>query len=300
MKGPLISVISVNWNRREDLLRMLSSMRKQTYKRVQFIVVDNASSDNSLREVKENFPEVGVIEMPMNVGLFPAFNIGAKEAEGEIIFGIDNDCLVEDRWLLGKIAEKFSKPKLGIAACLVKNYLTKQDLPNSPALISSGNTRGGYDCLQFSGCAFAIRKSLFDEVGGFNEDYVIYTGEIELAMKCIDAGAECKFFPDLVVYHAHSQKSRSQLYNYYTVRNTLWWYWQYFPLQDLAKRGLGFGTIAKNLAIGAVSPNFQSLRGVADAVAGLPRVLRKRKPFSRKTMQHFYKVVEEHMSASGK
>lgn len=61
MKEPLISVISVNWNRRKDLLRMLSSMRKQTYKRVQFIVVDNASSDNSLREVRENFPEVGVI-----------------------------------------------------------------------------------------------------------------------------------------------------------------------------------------------------------------------------------------------
>jgi hypothetical protein len=298
MEGPLLSVISVNWNRKEELSRMLSSLQKQTYKRVEFIVVDNASSDGSVRMLREDFPKVKIVEMPANIGLFAAFNRGVKEAEGEIIFGIDNDCIVRDDELLYKIVEKFRNPELGIVACLIKDFSTGKDLPNSPSRLPSGDPQTGYDCLQFSGCAFAIRKNLFENVGGFQEDYVIYAGEIELAMKCIDAGAACKFFPDIIVYHARSEKSRSRLYDYYTVRNTLWWYWQYFPIYDLIKRGLGFGTIAKNMVTGAIAVNLHSIRGLMDAILSFPKIIRRRTPFSNKTMQHFYRVVREHKSVS--
>jgi GT2 family glycosyltransferase len=248
-------------------------------------------------EVKKKFPKVKVVELPQNIGLSAGFNRGVKEAHGEIIFGIDNDGVVEDNKLLSRIAEKFNNPRLNLLACIVKDYHTRQERPNVPARLASGNPNDGYDCLQFDGCGFAIRKSLFERVGGFPEDYFIYCGEMNLAIKCIDAGSSCKFFPDLVVYHAQSDKSRSRLGDYYAVRNLLWWYWEFFPLYDLAKRGFGFGPVAKKLVSG-IPLSYNPLRGIVDALIALPRIIKRRKPLSKETMQHFYRVVEEQKSAS--
>jgi len=296
---PKISVISVNWNRKDDLLKMLISLYKQKFSNFEIIIVDNASTDSSIEAVSKKFPKVKIIKMEKNIGLFAGFNKGAEKARGEIIFGIDNDCLIKDDELFKKTTEKFNAlPNLGILACLVKDLSTNKELPNTPAIISLGNPEEGYDCLQFSGNAFAIRNNLFNEIGGFNEDYFIYVGEAELSMRYIDAGHLCKFFPDLVVYHATSQQSRSKLYDYYVTRNLLWWYWQYFPFLNLVKRGFGFGPLMKKLVIyKEIHFNLNFLRGISDAFVGLPKILKNRRPYSRKAMEYFYEIIKEDKKA---
>lgn len=296
MKGPLISVVTVNWNRKDELLRLLDSLRKQTLKNFEVIVVDNASTDGSVQAVREGFPEVRILEIEGNIGVCASFNRGAEKASGEIVFSADTDCLVKDRELFKKIAKKFEMlPHLGIIACAIKDFDTDTAYSINPAATPSGNPEGGYNCLVYNGTGFAIAKRAVDEVGGYNESYFIYSNEMELSMKVIDAGYLCRFFPDIVVYHAPTkQQTRSTRYDYYMTRNVFWWQWQYFPLIDLAERGFGFGTFfLKVFMYKDVRLNSYSLRGLLDAILGLPKVIMERKPFSKKTMVHYYKVREE-------
>jgi len=292
---PNISIVIVNWNRKDELLRLLGSLYRQNFRSFEVIVVDNASSDGSVQAIRKNFPKVRILEIEKNIGVCASFNRGAEEAKGGVIFGMDTDCVIKDRNLFKKIEEKFDAiPRLGVLACAIRDFDTDQPYPNDPATIPSGSLESGYDCLGFNGTAYAVRKRAFGEVGGYDEDYFIYANEMELSMKIIDAGYLCRFFPDIAVYHAPAQKTRSKRYDYYATRNTLWWQWQYFPLMDLAKRGFGFGVIFMKIFVYKdVRLNSRSLRGILDAVLGLPAVWRKRKPWSEETMSHFYETVRE-------
>ena len=87
---PLVSVITLNWNRKKDLLRTLDSIQQQTYSPKEILMVDNGSTDGSVEAVRQQHPEVEIIELPQNLGV-QGYNEGMTRARGEFVLLIDND-----------------------------------------------------------------------------------------------------------------------------------------------------------------------------------------------------------------
>ena len=96
---PELSVIIVNWNGKHFLEECLSSLRQQTFRDFEVILVDNASEDGSVDYVRQFFPEVQVIAERENLGFAAGNWAGYKEARGEVIVLLNNDTAAHPSWL---------------------------------------------------------------------------------------------------------------------------------------------------------------------------------------------------------
>ena len=110
----LISLIIVNWNRLDDMDETLSSLRTQTYKKYEIIVVDNGSTDGSVEMIKNKYPHAKLIKSDRNLGCEGGFNLGMENASGDIFFYLDSDASLSDD-VLERVSFEFKKnSKLGI------------------------------------------------------------------------------------------------------------------------------------------------------------------------------------------
>ena len=111
-----VSIIVVNWNGENLLENCLSSLVAQRYLNRDVILVDNGSTDDSVRFVRERFPAVRVVKLSRNEG-FTGGNIeGLKTADGEFIALINNDTRAEETWLQSLIQPMLEDPAVGICA----------------------------------------------------------------------------------------------------------------------------------------------------------------------------------------
>src|SRR4029077_16503679 len=80
-----VSIVIPNWNGKHFLTGCLDSLRKQTYAELEIIIVDNGSKDGSVGFIKENYPEVRLVEFDRNTGFSPAVNAGIKKSTAPFI-----------------------------------------------------------------------------------------------------------------------------------------------------------------------------------------------------------------------
>ncbi len=99
MRNIKASVIIPNWNGQQLLKDCLSSLVKQSFKDFEIILVDNNSSDDSLKFVLSNYPQVRVIKLHKNFGFARAINEGVKQSTAEYVIFLNNDTWVEKDWL---------------------------------------------------------------------------------------------------------------------------------------------------------------------------------------------------------
>jgi len=286
MEKITVSVIIVNWNRKKDLLELLADLEKQTYPKLKIIVVDNGSTDSSIDAVKKRFPKVKIIALQKNIGLHAGFNKGVKIAKG-IIFGADNDCRILDKNFISHLVKKFKNKDVNIIACSIKDFYSKKLTWDNPHHSYSGGPKNGYDCIRFTGAGFALHKRIFDEIGGFNEDFFIYHGELEFSLKCIDAGYTCRYFPDLKVLKKASSISRpTGLREFYATRNFFWWCWLYLPFPYLVSMMFGFRDLLTKFLHDEAQK--ASVKGVLYAIIKLPWIIRNRNPLKNLTIKKFF------------
>ena len=96
MKNPLVSIIIVNWNRKEDLLFVLKKIHEDnTYENIEVIIVDNGSDDGSIIEVPKKYPNFKYINLSSNLGCEEGYNIGVLNSSGEILIYLDSDAYIE-------------------------------------------------------------------------------------------------------------------------------------------------------------------------------------------------------------
>lgn len=86
-----ISIIIVNYNGEKFINNCLDSLKKVAFSNYEILFIDNNSTDNSLRLVKQNYPEVNIIENPNNLGFAAANNFAAKKAKGDYLFLLNCD-----------------------------------------------------------------------------------------------------------------------------------------------------------------------------------------------------------------
>jgi GT2 family glycosyltransferase len=109
---PLISILTVNWNGKRYLDDLFNSIFSLNYpmEKLQVLMVDNNSSDDSVKYVKENFPAVEILELDENRGYAGGNNEGFKKAKGKYIALINNDCVADPNWL-GEMLSIFNRSK---------------------------------------------------------------------------------------------------------------------------------------------------------------------------------------------
>ena len=94
----LLSVVTVNWNSRDDLAECLASLVAQSYSQLEVLIVDNGSTDGSVEMVRERFPQFILLEQSKNLGFAEGCNVGIARATGNWIALLNNDAVAAPDW----------------------------------------------------------------------------------------------------------------------------------------------------------------------------------------------------------
>ena len=253
---PLVSVIIVNWNGRDDLDECLKSLKVSKYKNLEIIVVDNGSTDESMDLVKNKYKCVKLIENKENMGFAGGNDVGVKFASGKFIYLLNNDAIICENSIASLVQIMEKDPSIG--CCGSKIYLEHdRTLINCAghevdvvgflwARGSMEKDKGNYnhreDIFMSSACSLMIRKDFIDQYGLFDESIFMYGDELELAVKVWGAGYKIVFEPQSIVYHKQSKGSSEKFTymptsfkQYYANRNRAKILFKYFPKKHLIK-----------------------------------------------------------------
>ena len=219
MTLPLVSVVMLSWNRKNDVRVSLNHVFDADYPSVEVIVVDNHSTDGTVEMVKENYPAVIVVPLAENIGI-AGWNKGFEIAKGEYILVLDDDSYPEKNALSIGITRVMQEPRCGILAMQVYN-LHRQFVQTS-SLIPENNTT-------FIGCGALLRADILKKIGMFEPLLFLYMHEDEFAMRAINAGFTVLYEPKAIVQHISSPAHRGvnaesgvdSRRQYYLIRNFL-------------------------------------------------------------------------------
>lgn len=252
MRKILASVIIPNWNGSKLLEDCLSSLRKQTFKDFEIILVDNGSTDDSLEYVKDRFPEAKIIPLQKNFGFAKAINEGVKASSAKYVLFLNNDTSVDKDWVKYLIACADSHPGVISVNSKLLNFYDKELIDGVGILINEvGQARsigwqekdkGQYSSEQYifgaTGGASLFRREDFIKIGLFDEKYFMYSEEVDFAFRALVLGYKSIFCPKAVVYHKHkaTAKKLPSHIEYWQFRNMTQTIIKDFPAFILFKR----------------------------------------------------------------
>lgn len=226
-----VAVILVNYNGEKYCQKCIDSIIKQTYPDVDIIFVDNASADDSVSLIRNEFPNVKVIQLKENMGFTGGNNVGIREAiqaGADYLMLLNTDTELMDRNLISRMVDE-SDENTAVAPAIYSDRQKKsiwytggkQDRRNAKFY----NT-GIYDDVTHTifvnylvGCCMFIHKKIFERIGLFDESYFMYCEDGELSVRMHRAGIKMKYIPDVWVWHKVQFRKRGYYPLYYFNRN---------------------------------------------------------------------------------
>lgn len=252
----MISIIIPHWNGKHHLDACLHSLRRQTLQSFEIILVDNGSSDGSQDYVKQNFPEVRLIELGENQGFTGACIAGYKAAKGDFIVLLNNDTEVDPQWL-EKTMESFTRQPLAGAVVgkillfdqrdtlhTAGDFYRLNGLPGNRGVWQKDAGQYDKEEMVFSGCgaAVAYRRTALDEVGFLDRDLYFSCEDVDLGWRLNLAGWQTVYTPSAMVYHKVKASGGSgAIASYHDGRNFLWVIWKNYPTSLLRRNWLHIG-----------------------------------------------------------
>ena len=204
MNSPLVSVVVLSYNRRDCTLKCLESVRTQTYRPVEVVVLDNGSKDGSADAIRERFPETLLIRMPCNYGDWEGRDIAAANCRGGYLFSLDNDATMEPDTVEKLVARMEQEPELAVAQGRVVDPNTGQVEGVGPN--AECQDRDRYRAT-FLGGAALIRMSALRAAGGFPH-YLLGGGEPFLSYRFLDMDYRVLYHHRTTIYHTKSSLER--------------------------------------------------------------------------------------------
>ncbi len=244
---PRASIVIPTWNGRDLLRAALASLRSQTWRDFEVVVVDNGSRDGTDAMLRAEFPEVRVVPFPENRGFAVAVNAGVRAARGRYLMMLNNDAEAEPDWLEAMVRVLDTRPEIGSVACKMLTAQDPQVLDSAGAAmglfaydIGRGERDGpkfgtGREILCPCAGAAAYRRELFDAVGLFDEAFFAWFEDVELGIRAQLAGFRCWYEPAARVrHHAHASAGQLNIPKaVFSVRNSLLLFLQSMPLRRL-------------------------------------------------------------------
>jgi len=289
-----VSVIIPNYNGRRFLDTCLGALLRQTYAEelIEVILVDDASTDDSVAYVRERYPRVKIVELVHNSGLAAGCNAGARAAAGDLLVMLNNDTEPEAGWLAALVDVAEAHPRVGAVASKMLLFDRRDTLHNAGDVMGADGIprnrgvweidRGQFDaCTEvFGGCGggVAYRRDAWEATGGFDERLFMYLEDVDLAWRLQLLGWQARFAPAARLYHHLSATGGGTLASYYTGRNTMWVIAKNMP-GPLIRRHFGriigaqWRVTRDALAAWRGVAARARLRGQVAGLLGLPRVL---------------------------
>lgn len=213
---PKVSVVFLNYNGQDDAIDFLKSVYGSDYpkKSLEVIMVDNGSTDDSVKKVRQKFPQVKIIKLAKNTGRSFTRNIGLKAASGEYILSADNDALLNKSYIstLVNLAEKDSK--IGIIGGYIFQKKPKTKI-ESTGYGFNFLTGGLYDIKDsgeviqerqyLSGCAMLVKRKVFKKIGYFDGRFYLYFEDTDLCFRVKKAGFKVVFTPKAKFFHGKAK-----------------------------------------------------------------------------------------------
>lgn len=248
----LVSIIIPNWNGRDLLEDCLESLKKQTFKNFEIIVVDNGSKDYSIEGLTNNYPEIVIVKLDKNYGFAKAINAGVKKSECEFMVFLNNDTVADKDWLKNLVdcAQKY--PEVISVNSKLLNFYDRKKVDGLGIEINEvGQARSigwemedlGQFCTPFyifgaTGGASIFRRDKFIGLEMFDEDFFMYSEEVDFAFRAQFKGYKSLFCPAAVVYHKHkaSASKRPQHVEYWQFKNMMQTIIKNYPTKLLTKK----------------------------------------------------------------
>ncbi|TDQ51532.1 glycosyltransferase family 2 protein [Actinorugispora endophytica] len=269
---PRVGVVLITHERRREILRTLRMLRRLP-ESPPIVVVDNASTDGTADAVRAVHPEVLLVRAPANLGAVGR-NIGVEALDTPYVAFCDDDCW----WAPGSLeraADLLDEfPRIGSLTARVLVEPGGREDPLTPELrdspVPGPPWLPGPALLSVLAGASVFRVSAFEQVGGFSTRLWLGGEEELLSLDLAAAGWWMCWIEDMVSHHAASPNRDSRARRRLGIRNTLWTAWlRRSPTGALLRTGA---------VLRAVPRDASSARALAAAVAGLPWVLRERRP----------------------
>ncbi len=265
-----LSIVVITHNRCAELARTLQRLAALP-ERPPVVVVDNGSSDGTAAMVRTDHPEVTLLTPGTNLGAVGR-NVAVGIVDTPYVAFCDDDTWYEPGALRRAADLLDDHPSLAVVTghILVEpggrddaicEEMSRSPLPKPPGL-------PGYPLLSFLAGVSIVRRSAFQQAGGFSARLWLGGEEELLASDLARNGWHMAYVPDVVAHHHPSTARDAHLRRRHGIRNTLWFTWLRRPPLSALRR-----TVA---LIRALPRDGVSARGVLDAVRGLPWVLRER------------------------
>lgn len=223
---PLISILILNWNRKKETARAIKSALEQTYSHKEVVVVDNGSTDGSGTFLKAAFPDIEFVQLEKNYGCPGGRNRGILYTKGEYVFYCDNDGVLQNDAIEKAYSCMLQDERIAVITGTVKNF----------------NGEGGgdihlkrvikCDTNKFFGGVSLHKKSIYDIIGYYPDDYIYGEEETYLSLKLLDAGYIIRRADEVILWHQKSMLARDcEQETIQKWGNSLMNAWQLFPLE---------------------------------------------------------------------
>lgn len=251
MRGTMVeaSVVIPNLNGMKYLKNCLESLGRQSFGEFEIIMVDNGSKDESVSFVKEQYPQVRMIELDRNYGFCHAVNVGIKASTAPYVILLNNDIEADEAFIAELIAGIKRYPGCFSGAAKMIQLHDKSKIDSAGDFycalgwaFASGKDKAvsayGKEREVFAACGGAAiyRRDILDEIGYFDEKHFAYLEDVDIGYRAKIYGYSNRYLPKAVVYHAGSGTSGSR-YNTFKVdhssKNSVYLVYKNMPLLQI-------------------------------------------------------------------
>lgn len=214
----MVSIIILSYNTKDLLRNCIQSLYTHFLNfSFEIIVVDNASQDGSCEMVRKVFPKVTLVENKENFGFTKGNNIGVQHAKGTSVLFLNSDTMVQNASIHNMVTFMEKNSHVGIVGGRLQNtdgseqraYGTFYTLLRVCFMLFAGdkgellashiNDTRSVDWV--SGGCMLVRKSVFEQLHGFDENIFMYMEDMELCYRAKKQGFAVYFFPEATVIH---------------------------------------------------------------------------------------------------
>ncbi|HEY0248880.1 MAG TPA: glycosyltransferase [Gryllotalpicola sp.] len=251
-KNASVSAILVNFRGADDTISAIAQLKAQDWPagQLEIVVVENASGDDSAERIRNAHPDIVLVESDENLGFAGGCNLGVSRSTGEFLAFLNNDARPEQGWIATAIARFGRDARTGAVASKVLDWdgklvdyigsaltwfgqgykpLTAQPIPSNADLAK--------DVLFGTGSGMFVRRSAYEQLGGFDERYFMFFEDVDLGWRLNLAGWRFVYEPRSVVYHKHhaSMSSFGEFKEQYLLeRNALFTLYKNLGEEELA------------------------------------------------------------------
>lgn len=238
----MVDIIIPNFNGLENLKCVLRSLENQSIKNFRVIIVDNGSTDDSVRYVESEYKDVIILKNNLNLGFAKAINEGIKYSlnnyNSEYILLLNNDIELKNNFIEKGIKTFNEVKEADFIAVKMLNFFKRDVIDDTGNFIGKKGVLpivrgcgekdiGQYDKPEFifgacAGAAF-YKSELFKNSGLFDEDFFAYLEDVDLSFRFQLNGNKCYYNPEIICYHKRGETTKKfeGLETYYSEKNLI-------------------------------------------------------------------------------